>query len=127
MRQIHNLPSNHRLDAAVHEFSGEAVHARVLIGQGGADPRLSVARHHLELEVRALLLHQGHGFPQLVHRVCQLLHAVPHGADLAGSHAGGAIELEHGGGGGNGGVEADGEGGAGEELGVSLDGGGVGG
>lgn len=72
-------------DAAVELLAGEAVHAGVLVGEGGADPRLHVADVPHELLPRLAppnLLHLLHRLAQPVHRVPDLVQAVLDGRHL---------------------------------------------
>lgn len=122
MRHLDNLTPHRRLGGAVHNLSGEAIHAGVVVRQGGADPSLNVTHH--QLVVGPLNTAQlGHGVPESVDRLTQLLHTIPHGGRLPRRDGAAVGEPDHVCGGGAGGVEAYGQGGMGEEHRALLDGG----
>ncbi|KAL0426755.1 UNVERIFIED_CONTAM: hypothetical protein Slati_2850300 [Sesamum latifolium] len=63
-----------RSDSAVHLL--ESVEAGVLVGQGGADPRLRIAHLPPEVGVTAEALQCRQRLAQFLHGVAHLLHAV---------------------------------------------------
>lgn len=60
----------------------EAVEASVLVGEGGADPRLRIAHLPPEVGAAAEMMQLRQRLAQLLHRVSHLVHAVVEGALL---------------------------------------------